>query len=418
MAHPEEHLRKELSLELEQAEPLVVPENAPDPRLKLPVKLQTCFSTPEGLEPKTFTFHAPKPNGLTDGAIYMDEKGALWLLKRYYAESAVDAVREVAASHLYRLVVGEHAAPEVQLINQAIPKEWMVASKWCHGLAPFLRESDGIEAMFVASFLIGDRDCIFKNMACKEGAAFRYDFGAALRIEQICEEDLLSIASGYDIIRSTGADPLDILPHIDRAKFLAVLKGLNTVHFDWGYWEKLYDEASIYCQDNPELTGFLSLENQHKRVDEHIRSLMQLVEGSLPFDKKKRSAGDVGFFQQHTSATEAQLHGVDRDAITCELVAFYEAIAVDVHPLRKNYAVIEVQSHLAYLERYGKSPKFFTELVEIADEILKRERFVERLPVFLSIQKINPEHRLFHEKIETFSAPIMARLSVAQNLLF
>ena len=142
-------------------------------------KIQPVSNNDLPEQKQIFTYAGEKPNGKHQGAIYTDTNHEYWLLKFV---SPVDAVREVVASKLYRSLVGEENAPEVELLQMS--DKWIVASKWCDKLDEFNSEAAGLEKMFLASVIIGDVDCIPKNIVTRAGNIFRYDFGAALELTE------------------------------------------------------------------------------------------------------------------------------------------------------------------------------------------------------------------------------------------
>ncbi|MFC3909697.1 hypothetical protein ACFORL_11515 [Legionella dresdenensis] len=352
----------------------------------LPQQITTAFLSPaEGIQ-QTFSFIEPKTGGIHVGGVYQDEAGQRWLFK---PSEPIDAVREVIASQIYRQLAGPDNAPEVCLIKQPPPGQWMVASKWCNDLQPFSTTAPGMEKMLIASFVAGDVDCVAKNIAARNGNTFRFDFGAALRLREDDEREINLTASLYEIARKTGFDFLKSGQHIDPQKLVTECSQLPELAIDWQQWQTIYDEAL-------QLANGVDPEEAIANQQRYVAQRLQVIQNLANSNQNIPPLNDL--------TTEEQ-------AVYTYLVKFYQTVAPFMKPINpESYVENNARQHFNQWKQTGRHPAWYCDLVKSSLQELGHSRFLQEngIPASADVEKIR-----LAQTIEQ-SEPICS-LSLIQN---
>lgn len=356
-----------------------------------PKEFKGCFHSPNGVTQKTFTWQQAKSGGTRQGAVYRDEAGVLWYLK---SDPLKYCIKEVIASHIYRLIAGEDAAPEVQLVN--IDNEWMIASKWRANLKEYTFDKGqaGLEAMILATFIIGDSDTI-KNIGCSGETIFRFDFGAGLSLTKERIDKIASLFSIYQLVRAVSA-PTKVIPFVNPSILLAEIKtiSMKLANFNWDAWIHFYNDNV----EPPKEEAIIEL--QFAFVKQNIAALTTLSQAA----------------EREESINPLKLNSTFGQALS----QFYQKIENYMYPLFTNYATRMAQEHFNFFQQNNRHPAYYQTLVRIATQQMEMHTLYESIGVLHltgTDYKTDYEYNLYKTVVEEDKKIVSALPSVITTSL-
>lgn len=311
----------------------------------------------EQLEDKSYKlqFFSPNEHRPGVGGIYRDQEETKWLLKpcpAYYA------LKEVIASKIYHLLVKPNESAQVELFKYQ--DNWFVASKWQENLQSLTNEKiclngsdislaslEGIYRMFVASWIVGDKDCVSKNMAILQSHIFRYDFGATFDINDLSIEQIYTF---YELISDVGFHSFLLSKNLQVDMLKQEINNINSLDFNWGYWQDLLAyHATQQNMANIDIKTFIS-----NRIE--VLQKMLILE-NVTYKVEKR------FLNLHQS-----------------LVDFYTIACQELQPFfPENYSSLMATLHIESLVENKKNLIIFDKLLNKANSSINLNNILKTL---------------------------------------
>lgn len=175
--------------------------------------------------------HRPLEQG-----VYEDVHGHKWYVKK---SDTLYAFMEALAANYFQFLLGPYLSPETGMLSTE--DGTYVVSRYNEELTEL--SENGYLPVFlidalVASYLIGDCDCLPKNIKTCKGKIFKIDFGAALH--SIANENKAILFLSFLNDLNTGFDVKYLHNRAVQTDFVAILQRLSSINpeeFDWLQWQ-------------------------------------------------------------------------------------------------------------------------------------------------------------------------------------
>lgn len=210
--------------------------------------------------------HRPSAQGM-----YEDSSGEKWYVKR---TDEPFATKEALAADYFNFLLGPGFSPETRALSTADGATYVV-SRYNERLSEISPEGALpirlIDAL-AASYLVGDGDCLLKNIKQCEGSVFKIDFGAAMDLLAAGNKEIPFLSFFGDL--RIGFEGRYLHERTDPAEFreaMQRLASINPEEFHWREWQA----ATVGMPE-------LRLEEIKAAVIERHRLLLEHFKGTPP----------------------------------------------------------------------------------------------------------------------------------------